>query len=950
MPYSAASRRSSLRLAPLFARAAPRVAEGEPTDDPTVAPPPRLRVARYDPATHEIPSAWGNRADATLPPLVPVKRVPMDTLLALPNGTELAGDYRIERVLGAGGFGITYLAEEVSLARAVAIKEYFPSDFASREGTTFVRSKSRSLDEDYQWGLERFIEEAQALARFDHSNIVKVYRYFRANNTGYMVLQHEPGDSFKGWLDNLGRAPEQEELDRILMPLLEALESIHERDFLHRDIAPDNIIIRPDGGPVLIDFGSARREVARHARTVSVLVKPGYSPFEQYAETGKRQGPWTDIYALAATLYHGVTGRRPSDAPSRMNHDDVAPAAAITYGNFRPSFLDSIDHGLALAVEDRPQSIAQWRAELLGEVPVPEWVRTAGLPLDTDAFRSGPAPTRKLEEGEEPLPAWHGRQQAAERAAEAARAPKLRAEANPLAPPPRAMTSPTPPAARAPSRQTPATPAAAVSRQASAQAPARPAPSRQASVQRAPAQARAATRERSAQAEAARAAMAQRMGVEPLAVAISAQAQAVPRRGLMDLLAGVGANMRAALPSRGRKARGDVQAERLVVEAKRAAASADIGALAPPSRADAPREVKTQLLRRGKASRWWLRLIGPVARLAVIIGLVTAMVLSVNALRREPSTVSSGTGTTKPLPLASITDFSLARALRGHGAMVTGVAFAADGKTLASVGADGMVQVWEAATGARVRSIVGAPDTTSLDITDGLVTAGSADGTVKLWRLDTGDVVRSIEAKSGAVRAVVFGSTSNQVFAGGQDGKIRSFDQRGNPRGVVGEHAQPVLALAYAAGPRLLVSSGADGQVKLWDERRRKLIRSYTGHVEDVQAVAISSDGKVLASGSDDRTVSVWDAGSSRKITDLAGHTGRVVALAFSPRAQLLASASEDGTVKLWDWTNGKLLHTYEGHIRPVRALAFPPDGHLLASAGDDDAIRLWNVSVSGYP
>ena len=243
-------------------------------------------------------------------------------LLALPDGTELVGDYRIKRVLGAGGFGITYLAEELALGRLVTIKEYFPADFAARLGTINAAPRSQGCAEDFRWGLDRFISEAKTLARFVHPKIVSVYRYFLANDTGYMVISFEEGGSFKSWLGRLKRAPRQAELDRILAPLLDALEFVHKGNYLHRDIAPDNIIIRKDGSPVLIDFGSARGEMLAHSRTVSALVKPGYSPYEQYATSASKQGPWTDIYALAATLYHAITGKRPPDSPSRMVSDD----------------------------------------------------------------------------------------------------------------------------------------------------------------------------------------------------------------------------------------------------------------------------------------------------------------------------------------------------------------------------------------------------------------------------------------------------------------------------------------------------------------------------------------------------------------------------------------------------------------------------------------------------
>ena len=188
---------------------------------------------------------------------------------------------------------------------------------------------------------------------------MRVYRYFRANNTGYMVLHFEEGQSLKGWLKGLGRARRARKSSTpSSAPLLDALELIHKSDFLHRDIAPDNIIIRKSGDPVLIDFGSARGEIASHTKTVSALVKPGYSPYEQYAETSRQQGPWTDIYALGGTLYHAITGKRPPDAPSRMVKDELVPAREAALSSYRAGFLKAIDKALALNVEARPQSIA----------------------------------------------------------------------------------------------------------------------------------------------------------------------------------------------------------------------------------------------------------------------------------------------------------------------------------------------------------------------------------------------------------------------------------------------------------------------------------------------------------------------------------------------------------------------------------------------------------------
>lgn len=295
----------------------------------------------------------------------------MTNLIALPSGTELAGDYTIDRVLGAGGFGVTYLAREAALSRLVTVKEYFPGDFAARVQGLDASPRSEDCASDYKWGLDRFLEEAQTLAKFDHPNIVRVYRSFLANNTAYMVLQFEEGQSLKTWLKTLNRPPRQKEIDRMIAPLLDALETIHKADFLHRDIAPDNIILRKSGDPVLIDFGAARGDIAAHSKTktVSALVKPGYSPYEQYAETSKQQGPWTDIYALAATLYHVVSGRRPPDSPSRMLNDEYVSATEAARGTYRTTFLEAIDRGMALTIDARPKSVAQWRSSLLAPEP-----------------------------------------------------------------------------------------------------------------------------------------------------------------------------------------------------------------------------------------------------------------------------------------------------------------------------------------------------------------------------------------------------------------------------------------------------------------------------------------------------------------------------------------------------------------------------------------------------
>ena len=284
--------------------------------------------------------------------------------LALPVGTELVGDYVITKVLGAGGFGITYEANERSLDRLVAIKEYFPVDIVEREGWALVKARSKTLDMKYARGLRRFIEEAKAITQFNHPNIVRVLRYFKTNNTAFMVLHYEEGLDMGVWRESLNNPPTENQLRAIIEPLLNALELIHSNDFLHRDVAPDNIIIRRDGSPILIDFGSARSELTFNSKTVSALVKSGYSPFEQYAKNSKEQGPWTDIYSFGATLYQMVTGEAPPDSLSRLAVDEMIPAKKRAKRHFSRDFLAAIDSALAIKINDRPQSIDEWRGLL----------------------------------------------------------------------------------------------------------------------------------------------------------------------------------------------------------------------------------------------------------------------------------------------------------------------------------------------------------------------------------------------------------------------------------------------------------------------------------------------------------------------------------------------------------------------------------------------------------
>src|SRR5262245_16233729 len=227
-----------------------------------------------------------------------------------------------------------------------------------------VRAKSERHRKTFEWGRSNFLKEARTLARFEHSSIVRVARVFEANSTAYMVMSFERGQSFEAWLNGLGRPPTQAELDAIVVPLLGALEMMHATSFLHRDIAPDNIIVRADGSPVLLDFGAARRAVAEMSRALTGIVKAGYSPHEQYSSNNRLQGPWSDLYALGGTFYRAVTGHAPEEATLRFDDDRMAPAVLAAKAGYRPQFLKGIDACLKIKHADRPQSVAQLRSIL----------------------------------------------------------------------------------------------------------------------------------------------------------------------------------------------------------------------------------------------------------------------------------------------------------------------------------------------------------------------------------------------------------------------------------------------------------------------------------------------------------------------------------------------------------------------------------------------------------
>lgn len=306
--------------------------------------------------------------------------------MALPPGTVLNGRYILGRVLGQGGFGITYIAQDHKTGSLVAVKEYFPDTMAARTDGHSVSAYTGQREENFLYGKECFLNEAKTLAEFiGNPNIVRVHSYFEENNTAYFVMDYVQGTSFQDYLKQHGRLSWQE-TKRILEPVIGALASVHSKGVIHRDVTPDNIYITNDGTVKLLDFGAARYSLGDKSRSLDVVLKHGYAPREQYSRHG-RQGPYTDVYALGATFYYALTGRLPPDSIDRQDEDEFILPSSL--GVKLPAKAeDALCKALAVSAQDRFQSMSEFYLALNegGQEPAPP------VPPRPQPEPPGPAP------------------------------------------------------------------------------------------------------------------------------------------------------------------------------------------------------------------------------------------------------------------------------------------------------------------------------------------------------------------------------------------------------------------------------------------------------------------------------------------------------------------------------------------------------------------------------
>ena len=340
----------------------------------------------------------------TPPPPPPPPQPTLDAGNALPAGTRLA-EFEVLGVVGEGGFGIVYRAWDHSLKRQVALKEYMPSSLAQRTAGLMVSVRSDKYKETFHAGKASFVKEARMLAQFDHPALVKVFRFWEANGSAYMVMPFYEGITLRQELRERKAAPDEATLLGWLGPIADALAVIHAEYYYHRDIAPDNVLLLAGSRrPVLLDFGAARRVIGDMTQDLTVILKPGYAPLEQYAEIpGMKQGPWTDVYALAALAYYAIRGRTPPPSVGRVVNDSYEPLTKVATGRYSERVLKAIDRALAVRPEQRTPSITAFKVDL-GLAPPPAdpqalfpasqpATETADLALDVTVPSPRPAPS-----------------------------------------------------------------------------------------------------------------------------------------------------------------------------------------------------------------------------------------------------------------------------------------------------------------------------------------------------------------------------------------------------------------------------------------------------------------------------------------------------------------------------------------------------------------------------
>lgn len=702
---------------------------------------------------------------------------------ALKPGSTLA-DYTIQSVLGHGGFSVTYLARDNALGADVAIKEYMPQEVAVRDGrTAFVIPRAnQDAIRHYHWGLKNFVKEARALARFKHPNIVRVLRFIEANGTAYTVMEYERGQTLAQHLKDNGQRLDESGLLRIVMPILNGLHAVHELGLLHLDIKPENIYLRRDGSPMLIDFGSARHAMTESRPTGRITLTHGYAPVEQYPDKGKL-GPWSDVYALGATMYRCMSGKRPDDALDRYRAlldyktDPLWPVAKAGAGRFQPPILECVDRAIQVHAKDRPQSAREFQDYLLGRTKLPR-----STPAVAAVRRARPGRVRRtgrrIARGVARLArsiivvsllgaagvggwlAWPHLTQMWERvsATVAARAPAS-STAAPRAAPKRSVQSArkSVPAARPVVAKTEVPPVPTVA-----------------------------------------------------ALPAVLHASLAGHEDWVQALAFAPGGKRLATAGNDRTVRvWDLPAE-TVAAVLRQEHPVNAVHFAPDGRTLATAGAD------GAVHLWELSSDALTGRLQAS----TYPLFSV-AYAPDGRSVAAA-GKDRILYVWSLSDGGR-RAFEGHSGAINAIAFRPDGKGIVSAGADRIIRVWNAESGQEVAALPGHKDpilALALSPDGRWLASGDAGHTIRLWDMRTLTHAHTLTAAREAVLSLAFGPNGAWLAAGSADHGIYVFDvEAGRLVQTLRGHADYVQAVGVSPDGRLLASGGRDHAVRLWEPR-----------------------------------------------------------------------------------------------------------------------------------